>query len=163
MNVTPTVANCSKHESVVLWVPIGDIPREPGYVRLRSNKYKEWKILAYAESRDETLFERERELYECWLAEQPPDVERREYPTPQNILTRDAEDSDPSEEVQLYCAEESEHTLVECGRRDDSPEFRAFADASDGAAVEGILAEASEHTVPVSESGDRVLEQADTM
>ncbi|POM72169.1 Hypothetical protein PHPALM_11159, partial [Phytophthora palmivora] len=62
-NVTPRVANCSKHDSVVLWVPIGELPREPGY------------ILAYAESRDETLFERERNLYECWLAEQPPAVE----------------------------------------------------------------------------------------
>ncbi|POM80745.1 Hypothetical protein PHPALM_1377 [Phytophthora palmivora] len=56
-------------------------------------QYKEWQILAYAESRDKTLFEREHELYECWLAEQPPAVERREYPTPRNILTRDAEDS----------------------------------------------------------------------
>ncbi|POM73960.1 Hypothetical protein PHPALM_9140 [Phytophthora palmivora] len=111
-NVTPRVANCSKHDAVVLWVPIGELPREPGYVRLRSNKYKEWQILAYAESRDETLFERERELYERWLAEQPPAVERREYPTPRNILARDAEDSGSSEEVQVYCAEESEHTLV---------------------------------------------------
>ncbi|POM57488.1 Hypothetical protein PHPALM_37995, partial [Phytophthora palmivora] len=87
MNVTSKVANCSQHDSVVLWVPIGKLPRDPGYVCLRSNKYKEWQILAYAESRDETLFEREREVYECWLAEQPPAVERREYPTPRNILS----------------------------------------------------------------------------
>ncbi|POM65101.1 Hypothetical protein PHPALM_19244, partial [Phytophthora palmivora] len=131
-NVTPRVANCSKHESVVLWVPIGE-PREPGYVRLRSNKYKEWQILAYAESRDETQFERERELYECWLAEHPPAVERREYPTPRNILTRDAEDSGPVEEAQVYCAEDmtqaTDTTGRECGRRDDSPAFKAVADA----------------------------------
>ncbi|POM76328.1 Hypothetical protein PHPALM_6441 [Phytophthora palmivora] len=102
---------------------VGELPCEPGYVRLRSNTYKEWQILAYAESLDETLFERERELYERWLAEQPPTVKRRDYQAPRNILTRDAEDSGPSEEVQVYCADESEHTLV-------------------------------------SESGDRVLEQA---
>ncbi|POM72654.1 Hypothetical protein PHPALM_10596 [Phytophthora palmivora] len=132
-NVTPMVANCSKHESVVLWVPMGELPREPGYVRLRSNKYKEWQILAYAESRDETLFERERELYECWLAEQPPAVERREYPTPRDILTRDAEDSGPVDEFQVYCAEDMTQTTDttgrECGQRDDSLAFRVVADA----------------------------------
>ncbi|POM79974.1 Hypothetical protein PHPALM_2245 [Phytophthora palmivora] len=93
-----------------------ELPREPGYVRLRSNKYKEWQILAYAESRDETLFERERELYECWLAEQPPAVERREYPTPRDILTRDAEDSGPVDEFQVYCAEDMTQTTDTTGR-----------------------------------------------
>ncbi|POM79894.1 Hypothetical protein PHPALM_2335, partial [Phytophthora palmivora] len=146
-----------------LYIP-GELPREPGYVRLRSNKYKEWQILAYAESRDETLFEREREHYECWLAEQPPAVERREYPTPQNILTRDTEDSGPDDESQVYCAEDmtliTDTTGRECGRRDDSLTFRAVVDASDGVAVEGIPTKESEHTKPVSESGNRVFEQA---
>ncbi|POM62088.1 hypothetical protein PHPALM_28793 [Phytophthora palmivora] len=146
-----------------LYIP-GELPREPGYVRLRSNKYKEWQILAYAESHGETLFERERELYECWLAEQPPAVERRAYPTPRNILTRDAEDPGPVDESQVYCAEDmtqaTDPTGRECGRRDDSLAFRAVADASDGVAVEWIPTEESEHTKPVSESGDRVFEQA---
>ncbi|POM72996.1 Hypothetical protein PHPALM_10204, partial [Phytophthora palmivora] len=127
-------------------------------------QYKVWQILAYAESRDETLFERERELYECWLAEQPPAVERREYPTPQNILTRDAEDSVPVDESQFYCAQgmaqATDTTGKECGRRDYPLAFRAVADASDGVAVERIPTEESEHTIPVSESGDRVFEQA---
>ncbi|POM67866.1 Hypothetical protein PHPALM_16051 [Phytophthora palmivora] len=112
-------------------------------------------ILAYAEGRDETLFERERELYECWLAEQPPAVERREYPTPRNILTRAAEDSGPVDESRVYCAEDMTQATVttgrECGRRDDSLAFRAVAGASDGVAVEGIPTEESEHTIPVSE------------
>ncbi|POM61460.1 Eukaryotic/viral aspartic protease [Phytophthora palmivora] len=103
-------------------------------------------ILAYAESRDETLFERERELYECWLAEQPPAVERK------------------IEEAQVYCAEDmiqaTDTTSRECGRRDDSLTFRAVVDASDGVAVEGIPTKEPEHTIPVSESGDRVFEQA---
>ncbi|POM74989.1 Hypothetical protein PHPALM_7964, partial [Phytophthora palmivora] len=143
---------------------LSELPREPGYVRLRSNKYKEWQILAYAESRDETLFERERVLYECWLADQPPAVERREYPTPRNILTRDAEDLGPVDEFQVYCAEDmaqaTDTTGRECGRRDDSLAFRAVADARDGVAVERIPTEESEYTIPVSESGDRVFEQA---
>ncbi|POM79785.1 Hypothetical protein PHPALM_2465 [Phytophthora palmivora] len=162
-NVTPRVANCSKRESVVLWVPIGELPREPGYVRLRSNKYKEWQILAYAESRDETLFERERELYECRLAEQPPAVERRKYPTPRNILTRDTEESGPVEEDQVYCAEDmtqvADMTSKECGRRDDSLVVRTAANVSDGEAVERIPTEEPEYTIRVSEIGDRVLEQ----
>ncbi|POM69076.1 Hypothetical protein PHPALM_14681 [Phytophthora palmivora] len=105
----------------------------PTWIRLTN-------ILAYAESRDETLFERERELYECWLAEQPPAVERRDYPTPRNILTRDAEDSGPVDESQVYCAEDmtqaTDTTGKECGRRDYPLAFRAVADASDGVAVE---------------------------
>ncbi|POM74829.1 Eukaryotic/viral aspartic protease, partial [Phytophthora palmivora] len=121
-------------------------------------------ILAYAESRDETLFERERELYECWLAEQPPAVERREYPTPQNILTRGTEDSGPDDESQVYCTEDTtritDTTDRECGRRDDSLTFRAVVDASDGVAVERTPTEELERTIPVPESGDQVLEQA---
>ncbi|POM61055.1 hypothetical protein PHPALM_29992, partial [Phytophthora palmivora] len=133
-----------------------------GETRPDGNEYKEWQILAYAESRDETLFERERVLYECWLAEQPPAVERREYPTPRNILTRDAEDLGPVDETQAYCdmTQATVTTGRECGRRDDSLAFRAVAGASDGVAVEGIPTEESEHTIPVSESGDRVFEQA---
>ncbi|POM64342.1 Hypothetical protein PHPALM_20140, partial [Phytophthora palmivora] len=97
-------------------------------------------------------------------AEQPPAVERREYPTPRNILTRDAEDSGPVEEAQVYCAEDmtqvTDTTSRECGRRDDSPAFRATANVSNGAAIERIPAEESERTILVPESGDRVLKQA---
>ncbi|EGZ15148.1 hypothetical protein PHYSODRAFT_508774, partial [Phytophthora sojae] len=75
-NITTTVAQCAKHDSVVLWVPHGELPRETGYARLDSNKYKVWQVLAYSTSRDETLQGRERRLYEQWLAEQPPAVER---------------------------------------------------------------------------------------
>ncbi|OWY91984.1 hypothetical protein PHMEG_00039192, partial [Phytophthora megakarya] len=43
--------------------------------------------------RDDTLLRKEKELYECWLAEQPPAVERPEYTTPARILTRPTKDS----------------------------------------------------------------------
>ncbi|OWZ12798.1 hypothetical protein PHMEG_00013982 [Phytophthora megakarya] len=36
---------------------------------------------------------KEKEIYECWLAEQPPAVERQEYKTPARILTRTTGDS----------------------------------------------------------------------
>ncbi|OWZ10653.1 hypothetical protein PHMEG_00016463 [Phytophthora megakarya] len=44
----------------------GELPREVGYVRLNSSKYKEWQVLTYAEGRDNTLLRKEKELYECW-------------------------------------------------------------------------------------------------
>ncbi|OWY96041.1 hypothetical protein PHMEG_00033793 [Phytophthora megakarya] len=92
-NVSDGTARCYKHSSVVLWIPKGELPREVGYVRLDSSKYNEWQVLAYAEGRDDTMLQKETELYECWLAEQPPAVERQEYTTPARILTRPTEDS----------------------------------------------------------------------
>ncbi|OWY98003.1 LOW QUALITY PROTEIN: hypothetical protein PHMEG_00031341 [Phytophthora megakarya] len=77
----------------VLWIPKGELPREVGYVRLDSSKYNEWQVLAYAEGRDDTLLRKEKELYEFWLAEQPPAVEQHEYTTPAGILTRPTKDS----------------------------------------------------------------------
>ncbi|EGZ24517.1 hypothetical protein PHYSODRAFT_325627 [Phytophthora sojae] len=87
-NITTTTAQCAKHDSVVLWVPHGELPRETGYARLGSNKYNEWQVLAYSTSRDETLYGRERCLYDQLMAKQPPAVERRIYSTPQKILRR---------------------------------------------------------------------------
>ncbi|KAE8988994.1 hypothetical protein PR003_g21166 [Phytophthora rubi] len=92
-NVTTKRASCSAHEPVVLWVPREELPRETGYARVASDKYREWQVLAYAESRDETLFGREGKLYQEWLAAQPSAVERREYPTPRALLRRPTEAS----------------------------------------------------------------------
>ncbi|KAE9310885.1 hypothetical protein PF008_g20344 [Phytophthora fragariae] len=90
-NVTTKRASCSAHEPVVLWVPREELPRETGYVRVESDKYREWQVLAYAESRYETLFGREGKLYQEWLAVEPSAVERREYPTPRALLRRPTE------------------------------------------------------------------------
>ncbi|KAE9263366.1 hypothetical protein PR003_g33181, partial [Phytophthora rubi] len=92
-NVTTKRASCSAHEPVVLWVTRDDLPRETGYARVGSDKYREWQVLAYAESRDETLFDREGKLYQEWLAVQPSALERREYPTPRPLLRRPTEAS----------------------------------------------------------------------
>ncbi|OWZ03949.1 hypothetical protein PHMEG_00024236, partial [Phytophthora megakarya] len=92
-NVSDGTARCSKHFSVVLWIRKGELRREVGYARLDSSKYNEWQVLVYTEGRDDTLLQKEKELYECWLAEQPPTVERPEYTTPARILTRPTENS----------------------------------------------------------------------
>ncbi|OWZ14262.1 LOW QUALITY PROTEIN: hypothetical protein PHMEG_00012286 [Phytophthora megakarya] len=82
-------------------IPRGELPREVGYVRLNSNKYNEWQVLAYDEGCDETLASKEKELYECWLAEQPRAVERRKYEKPDRILQRPTETSVASDETGL--------------------------------------------------------------
>ncbi|OWZ09489.1 LOW QUALITY PROTEIN: hypothetical protein PHMEG_00017804 [Phytophthora megakarya] len=108
-----------KHYSVVIWIPRGELPREVGYVRLNSNKYNEWQVLAYAEGRDETLASKEKELYECWLAEQPRAVERREYVRPDRILQRPAETSVVSDETRSQ--EVGSVETVTGGRREATP------------------------------------------
>ncbi|OWZ12718.1 hypothetical protein PHMEG_00014082 [Phytophthora megakarya] len=47
-----------------------------------------WQVLAYAGSHDETWFKLECELYERWLASQPPAVERQPYTWPTSILQK---------------------------------------------------------------------------
>ncbi|OWZ11187.1 hypothetical protein PHMEG_00015829 [Phytophthora megakarya] len=92
-NVSEGTARCYKYSSVILWIPTGELPREVGYFRLNASEYNEWQVLAYAKRRDDTFLQKEKELYECWLAEQPPVVERQAYSTPSRILTRPTEDS----------------------------------------------------------------------
>ncbi|KAJ8577449.1 hypothetical protein ON010_g1758 [Phytophthora cinnamomi] len=91
------------------WVPIGSLPKTEGYVHLDSAKYKEWQVLAYAAARDKTLLKWEAELYQQWLARQPPAVKRPSYPTPKGILQRSDEDSG-----------EKPHVSSECDSADDS-------------------------------------------
>ncbi|KAG6610515.1 Eukaryotic/viral aspartic protease [Phytophthora cinnamomi] len=64
---------------------------EGSHVAFRKNK--EWQVLAYAAARDKTLLKWEAELYQQWLAKQPPAVEQVSYPTPKGILQRPDEDS----------------------------------------------------------------------
>ncbi|OWZ04814.1 hypothetical protein PHMEG_00023217 [Phytophthora megakarya] len=89
------------HFSVVLCIPKGELPCKVGYVRLNSSRYNEWQVLAYAEGRDDTLLQKEKELYECWLAEQPLAVEQRSSTTPARILMRPNERSVASRKLVL--------------------------------------------------------------
>ncbi|OWZ22829.1 hypothetical protein PHMEG_0002383 [Phytophthora megakarya] len=76
-------------------------PNKASHVKLDSSKYNEWQVLAYTEGRDDTLLQNEKELYECWLAEQPLAVERKEYTTPARILARPLDDSVASRKFML--------------------------------------------------------------
>ncbi|GMF41655.1 unnamed protein product [Phytophthora fragariaefolia] len=93
-NLTDRLVLCPTHLAFVAWVPIGTLPKQVGYVRLDSKKYSEWQVLAYEAVRDKTLFRRERELYEGWLAAQPPAVDRPSYTRPKLILRRHLDNSD---------------------------------------------------------------------
>ncbi|GMF51326.1 unnamed protein product [Phytophthora fragariaefolia] len=93
-NLTDRLVLCPTHLAIVAWVPIGTLPKQVGYVRLDSKKYSEWQVLAYEAVRDKTLFRRERELYEEWLAAQPPAVDRPSYTRPKQILRRYLDNSD---------------------------------------------------------------------
>ncbi|KAE9275812.1 hypothetical protein PR003_g29231, partial [Phytophthora rubi] len=92
-NIINRLASCPIHLPIVVWVPTGSLPKTEGYVQLDSAKYTEWQVLAYAAVRDKTLFEWEAQLYEEWLATQPPAVERRQYPTPTGVLCHPDDDS----------------------------------------------------------------------
>ncbi|ETO84670.1 hypothetical protein F444_01438 [Phytophthora nicotianae P1976] len=69
------------------------------------SKYKDSQVLAYENCRDQQLFRREHELYEQWLATQPPSVERRTYQTPAGVMKRSSEDAPDASADRLTCAE----------------------------------------------------------
>ncbi|KAG3096865.1 hypothetical protein PI125_g15856 [Phytophthora idaei] len=80
-----------------MWVPIGFLPREVGYVRLDSRRYRDWQVIAYGEANDKALSTWERKLYDEWLAHHPPAVDIPDYPTPKQLLRygdREVRDSD---------------------------------------------------------------------
>ncbi|OWZ04562.1 hypothetical protein PHMEG_00023517 [Phytophthora megakarya] len=71
--------------------------------RLQRNKpslrtHDVWVLIAYAGSRDETLFQWECELCDKWLASQPSIVDRRPYTMPTSILQRSEVSSSKSDE-----------------------------------------------------------------
>ncbi|OWZ04946.1 hypothetical protein PHMEG_00023059 [Phytophthora megakarya] len=66
---------------------------ETFHVRLNTSKYNACQGLTYAERRDRTLLRKEKEFYKCWLVEQPPVFEHREYRKLELSLDRPTEDS----------------------------------------------------------------------
>ncbi|GMF50538.1 unnamed protein product [Phytophthora fragariaefolia] len=50
-NISDRLVTCPVHLPLLLWVPRWDLPRTEGYVRLGSDKYNEWRVLAYSRSR----------------------------------------------------------------------------------------------------------------
>ncbi|KAE8876025.1 hypothetical protein PF003_g39842 [Phytophthora fragariae] len=109
-NISERLIACPCHLPVVLWVPVGDLPRDKGYVRLDSRKYKEWQVLAFSECRNSKHFEKERRWYEEWLSEQPPTVEVPVYARPRGLRQRPA-DASSDEDGRLTCAQRWERLL----------------------------------------------------
>ncbi|ETL41615.1 hypothetical protein L916_07451 [Phytophthora nicotianae] len=141
-NVSERSAYVPAFDRLAVLVLIGDLPRGVGYVRLDSNKYKDWQVLAYENCRDRRLFKRECELYGQWLATQPPSVERRAYPTPVGVMKRSPEDALDVSADRLACAGRWEKILEQRerdeGRLDsgvtskDAFEIRFYGNSSDG-------------------------------
>ncbi|KAE8967572.1 hypothetical protein PR002_g28020 [Phytophthora rubi] len=88
-------------------MPKGELPLKSGYARLDSDKYRDWQVLAYANSRDETLFGREQQCNERWVAELPSVVDRQDYPTPRKILTRATEALASGDECRITSVEQN--------------------------------------------------------
>ncbi|KAG2889321.1 hypothetical protein PC117_g24715 [Phytophthora cactorum] len=112
-NVSDWAVYFPAHDDISVLVPAGDLPRGDGYVRVDSKKYRDWQVLAYEGCRDRELFQRECELYEQWLATQPPSVERPDYPESQEIATRPPQDSLEGPGDRLTCAERWEKIMEE--------------------------------------------------
>ncbi|GMF15069.1 unnamed protein product [Phytophthora fragariaefolia] len=111
-NISERLVTCPVHLPLLLWVPRGDLPRTEGYVRLGSDKYNEWRVLAYSRSRDLDLYKTEGEIYKRWLATQSSAVERVPYTTPTQILRRPSEFSESSMSDRRDQAEVSEGSDV---------------------------------------------------
>ncbi|GMF47847.1 unnamed protein product [Phytophthora fragariaefolia] len=95
-NISDRLVTCPVHLPLMLWVPRGDLPRTEAYAPLGSDKYNEWRVLAYSRSRDSDLYKAEGEIYKRWLAAQPSAVERVPYKTPTKIMRRPSESSEGS-------------------------------------------------------------------
>ncbi|GMF30581.1 unnamed protein product [Phytophthora fragariaefolia] len=117
-NISDRLVTCPVHLPLLLWVPRGDLPRTEGYVRLGSDKYNEWRVLAYSRSRDSDLYKAEGEIYKRWLAAQPSAEERVAYTTPTKILRRPSESSEGSvsdRDDQAKCATATTEPSTEMG------------------------------------------------
>ncbi|GMF43550.1 unnamed protein product [Phytophthora fragariaefolia] len=55
-NISDRLVTCPVHLPLLLWVTRGGLLRTEGYVRLGSDKYNEWRVLAYSRSRDADLY-----------------------------------------------------------------------------------------------------------
>ncbi|GMF37499.1 unnamed protein product [Phytophthora fragariaefolia] len=86
-NVSNRRVWCPAHFIFVWWVPNDDLPLDDGYVQMHTRQYRDWQVLAFAAATDEQLSDRERLLYEEWLAQQPPAVERQQYAAPGGVIT----------------------------------------------------------------------------
>ncbi|GMF49059.1 unnamed protein product [Phytophthora fragariaefolia] len=119
-NISDRLVTCPMHLSTSLAVGPQRGPTEDGYVRLGSDKYNEWRVLAYSRSRYSDLYKAEDEIYKRWLATQPSAVERVPYTTPTPILRRPSESSEGS----MY----DRHDQAECAAATTEPSTEMVAE-----------------------------------
>ncbi|GMF53917.1 unnamed protein product [Phytophthora fragariaefolia] len=135
-------------------------------MRLGSDKYNKWRVLAYSRSRDSDLYKAEGEIYKRWLAAQPSAVGRVPYTTPTKILQRPSESSEGSvsdRDDQAECAtattEPSTEMIAEVVHQVEArPKLTAHSDrVSEGSEVTQLKLEGGYlATATVSEDwGDR--------
>ncbi|KAL4127694.1 hypothetical protein PRIC2_006693 [Phytophthora ramorum] len=104
-NISSRLTWCPAHFPVIMWIPHGVLPRDEGYVRVNSAKYRDWQILAYEGALDNRLLKREQRLYMEWLSRQPPAVEQNHYNTPKAIQKRSSR-SEFTDEAGVQASEE---------------------------------------------------------
>ncbi|GMF55554.1 unnamed protein product [Phytophthora fragariaefolia] len=137
-----------------------------GYVRLGSEQYIDWRVLAYSRSSDSDLYKAEGEIYKRWLAAQPSAVERVPYTTPTKILRRPSGPSEGSvadRDDQAECAAATTEPSMEMAavvvhQEEARPKLTARSDrVSEGSEVAQLKLEGAYlATATVSEDwGDR--------
>ncbi|GMF24885.1 unnamed protein product [Phytophthora fragariaefolia] len=147
---------------LLLCVPRGGLPRTEGYVRLGSDKYNEWRVLAYSRSSDSDLYKAEGEIFKRWLAAQPSQVERVPYTTPTTILRRPSEssegrvsDRDDQAECDTATTEPSTEMVAEVVHQEEArPKLTAHSDrVSEGSEVTQLKVEGA-YLAAATESDD---------
>ncbi|OWY94871.1 hypothetical protein PHMEG_00035278 [Phytophthora megakarya] len=102
----------------------------------------------------------EKELYECWLAEQPPAVERQEYTTPAHILARPNEDSAAPRKLVLGRPESDDRGDYVNSHR--SARMRSDSEASVAGGVDGEKSEEPNmQPTEFSDAGDEEKDPAE--
>ncbi|GMF45041.1 unnamed protein product [Phytophthora fragariaefolia] len=137
-NVSDRRVWCPAHFIFVWWVPNDDLPLDDGYMQMHMRKYRDWQVLAFAAATDGQLSDKERLLYEGWLAQQPPAVERRQYATAGGVRSR------PLDAPYGPTCEEQWKQLDELTSADDETETKVIDEVSSNQADSSISEEVDE-------------------
>ncbi|GMF33902.1 unnamed protein product [Phytophthora fragariaefolia] len=115
----------------------------PVYVQVHTRKYRDWQLLAFAAATDGQLLDKERLLYEEWLAQQPPSVERRQYAAPGGVRSR------PLDAPHGPTCEEQWKQLDELTGTDDGAENGVIDEVSSNQADSSISEEVNASSCPL--------------
>ncbi|GMF52888.1 unnamed protein product [Phytophthora fragariaefolia] len=113
------------------------------WVRRTNSLYRDWQVLAFAATTDGQLSDKERLLYEEWLAQQPPAVERRQYAAPGGVRSR------PLDAPHGPTCEEQWKQLDELTGTDDGTENGVIDEVSSNQADSSISEAANASSCPI--------------